>query len=106
MIIAAMRLTFASAPDATSHKSIAHKIKDRISQRFKVSVSEVPSDNPNELNIGISFVGSEERFLRKKCEEIIKHLQDWAAVDLAYDEVEIIHFSDLEIKRDFEKYEP
>lgn len=106
MIIAALKLTFAVGPDASSHKSMAHKIKDRLMSRFKVSVAEIPNDSSSELIIGVSFVGSDEKLLHNKCDEIIRHLHDWPAAELAYDETEIIHFNDLEMKRDFEKYNP
>ena len=106
MIVAALRLTFMVPPDSGSHKSTAQKIKERLWSHFKVAVSEIPQHGPSELIIGVSFVGHQEGAMQNRTQEIIRHLQDWAAVDLTFDESELIYFNDLELERDLAKYDP
>ncbi len=106
MIVAALRLTFMVPPDGGSTKSTAQKIKDRLQQKFKVAVAEVQHTQSGELLIGVAFVGNQKQAVDERVQDIIRHLHDWPAVELTYDETEIIHFDDLEIERDFVKYNP
>jgi uncharacterized protein YlxP (DUF503 family) len=106
MIVAALRFTFNCGPDQSSHRREAQKIKDRLWSHFKVAVAEIPSHSPMEIKIAASFVGSNEKVVQERCAEIIRHLNDWANVELTYDEQEVIHFDDLELERDILKYDP
>lgn len=106
MIVAALRLSFMVGPDGTSHKSLAHKIKDRLWGHFKVASAEVSSNVPTELRIGISFVGQDEAKMQARVQEIVQHFNDWASVELIDDESELIYFDDLELERDIAKYDP
>lgn len=106
MVVAALRLTFMVPPDGASTKSIAQKIKERLWTNFKAATAEVHSPTTAELMIGVSIVGSQEKLVQQRVQEIIKNLQEWPSVELTYDESEIIHFDDLEIERDFVKYDP
>ena len=56
--------------------------------------------------IGAAAVGSEETQVRERAQGIIRFLQNSADMELVNDETEYIHFDDLEMERDFEKYNP
>src|SRR5438552_1288379 len=108
MVIGAKRLSFIVPPDGKSTRSVAHKIKDHLWRKFRISVAELssPSTGTGELMIAVALVGNEEKDVRHRTEEVVRHLRDWSAVELVHDESELIHFEDLEIERDFEKYNP
>ncbi len=106
MIIGAIRLTFVVGTDGSSSRSTSQKLKERIWNRFKFTCIEVPSSAPNELVIGVASLGINETQTRNKIQDLIKHLNEWGQVELVNDEVELIHFEDIEAERNFEKYNP
>jgi len=106
MIIGALRLTFIVPPDGKSTHSVAQKIKDRLWSKFKLSLSEQPTIRGEQLVIGAALVDYDEVKTRTRLEQVIKHLNEWGSVELVNDEIELVHFDDLELERDFEKYDP
>jgi len=105
MIIGALRLTFIVPPDGKSTHSSAQKIKDRLWTKFKLALSELPS-NGTQLVIGGALVGYDEKQTQERMDQVIRHLNEWGAIELVNDETELVHFDDLELERDFEKYDP
>jgi uncharacterized protein YlxP (DUF503 family) len=105
MVVGALRLTFMIPPDGKSNHSAAHKIKDRLWTKFKIALSEIPSGAPSQLVIGGALVDHDENRMQERMDQIIRHLNDWGVVELVNDETDIIHFDDIELERDFEKYE-
>jgi uncharacterized protein YlxP (DUF503 family) len=105
MIIGALRLTFIVPPDGKSTRSSAQKIKDRLWTKFKLALSELPSSG-TQLVIGGAMVGYDENQTRERLDQVITHLNEWRVVELVNDETELVHFDDLELERDFEKYDP
>lgn len=95
-----------TSPDNSSSRGLAQKIKDRLLTKFKASVTEIPTPGSNELVIGVAIVGYDEAKTKERVNQIIRHLQEWSSVELVNDEVEIMQFDDLEMERDFEKYNP
>lgn len=106
MIIAALRLTFAVPPDGKSSHGTAQKIKDKLWARFKIAVAELPSPSAGELVVGAAAVGGEEAGVKERALQIIRFVQDAGDMELVNDEVEYIVFDDIELERDFEKYNP
>ncbi len=92
-------------PDGKSTHSTAQKIKDRLWSKFKLAVSELPGHG-TQLVIGGALVGYDENQTRERLSQVVRHLNEWGTVELVNDETEIIHFDDLELERDFEKYDP
>ena len=108
MVIGALRLTFLVPPDGKSTRSVAHKIKDHLWSKFKVSLAEVPTGTSSggELVIGLALASPEEKLTRQRLDEIVRHLHEWGGAELVHDDSEVIRFDDLEMERDFEKYNP
>jgi len=106
MIIGALRLTFMVPPDGKSTHSAAQKIKDRLWSKFKLALSEQPTLSGPQLVIGAALVGYDEAKTRARLDQVVKHLNEWDSVELINDEIELVHFDDLELERDFEKYDP
>jgi uncharacterized protein YlxP (DUF503 family) len=106
MIIGALRLTFVVPPDGNSAHSVAQKVKDRLWSKFKLALSELPSQGTAQLVIGGALVGHNEHQTRERLDQIVRHLNDWGHVELVNDETELVYFDDLEMERDFEKYDP
>ena len=105
MVLGALRLTFMIPPDGKSTHSAAHKIKDHLWTKFKIALSEIPSGGPNQLVIGAALVDRDENRVKERMDQVIRHLNDWGRVELVNDETEMIRFDDIELERDFEKYE-
>jgi uncharacterized protein YlxP (DUF503 family) len=106
MIIAALRLTFAVPPDGKSTHGTAQKIKDKLWSKFKIAIAELPSPSGAELVMGIAAVGGEEFKVKERAQQIVRWAQESGDMELVNDEVEYIVFDDIEIERDFEKYNP
>ena|ERR1035438_5957802 len=109
MVIAALKLTFAVSSDTSGH-STAKRIKDRLWSAFKVAVAELPSSSHQEVLIGVSAVGNEEAPLRDRMDQLLVNLRDWGSVDLVDQELELLHYEDIELSEDYdknlEKYNP
>lgn len=103
MVVGALRLSFVIA---SSPKSEAQKIKDRIWSKFKASVAELPSSSNNEVCLGVSIVGIDTKTTKERLDKILNHLNDWGAVELVDHDLELIQYNDLALERDFEKYDP
>jgi len=106
MIVGIQRLTFHIPSSENSANALAQRIKDRLWGRFKVSVAQVEEPQADELIIGIAYVGMSKDAVQQKADSIVKHINEWGAVELVHDEKDIVHYEDLEIERDFEKYNP
>src|SRR4051812_37713341 len=106
MIVGALRLTFAVPHGGNSSHAIASRIKDKIWTRFKISVAEMPEVSQHEVIIGVTTVGFNEKNVRERLEKIVDVLKNSGDIELVNDEMEMIHFDDLELERDFEKYNP
>jgi uncharacterized protein YlxP (DUF503 family) len=106
MLVGIQRLTFHIASSENSGKGLSQRIKDRLWSHFKVSVAEVEEPGGTELVLGVAFVGISEDAVQQKADSIVRHLNDWPAVELIHDEKDIVRYEDLEIERDFEKYNP
>ena len=105
MVIVASQLVFAVPPEHST-RALGQKIKDHVWSRFKISVAELPKDNADQLVIGIAVVGGEEASAKHRSEQVISHLRDWGVTELLEADSETIHFEDLELERDFEKFNP
>jgi uncharacterized protein YlxP (DUF503 family) len=106
MVVGALRLTFVVPPVDGSSKGEAQKIKDRLWSKFKVAVAELPVDSSEQVVIGVALVGGDEKTTRERADAIIRHLQEWGSVDLVNDESDFVRFEDIELERDFAKYNP
>jgi uncharacterized protein YlxP (DUF503 family) len=106
MVIGAMRLTFAIPAGGMSTKSLAHHIKDRLWAQFKIALTEIPRSSPTELVIGAALVGGDEPSTEDRMQQIIRFLNESDSVELVDQETEMIHFEEIEMERDFQKYDP
>lgn len=108
MTIGALRLTFAIPSGEDSIRGIAQKAKAALLSKFKASSSELssPGRQQNELLIGAAIVAHDEKQADKILDQIVSYFQEWGHADLAEDEREVIFFNDIELERDFQKYNP
>jgi uncharacterized protein YlxP (DUF503 family) len=108
MVIGAVRLSFVIPPNSQSLRGLSQKARSAVNSRFKAAAAELTSEGKqgSELVIGVSLVSTDEAQTRKRVDEIVNYFQGWGHADLAYHENEIIHFEDIAIERDFEKYDP
>ena len=108
MIIGAIRLSFLVPTDGSSSRGLGQKAQVALTSRFKASAAELTVDKNRDekLTVGASLVSVGEPQMRKRIDQIIKYFEEWGHAELINQEFEIIHFDDIEIERDFEKYNP
>lgn len=108
MIIGALRLSFLVPSDGSSSRGLGQKVKVALQTRFKAAACEIPAKKAehSELTVGATLVSCEERQMKNRLDEIVRYFQDWGHAELVHHDIEVIHFDDIEIERDFEKYDP
>jgi hypothetical protein len=74
--------------------------------RYKAATAEVSDSGGPGIVIGVALVGNNDADLRSRGQKIIHDMQNWADVELINDELDVLHYEDIEMERDFEKYNP
>ena len=99
MIIGALRLTFMVPPDGKSTHSAAQKIKDRLWSKFKLALSGTAHGKRATTCYwrGYRGVMRKDKTRARLEQVVIKHLNEWGSVELVNDEIELVHFDDLEL---------
>jgi uncharacterized protein len=96
LIIAACRFT-ALAPESGSLKAkrkVLRSLKDRIKNRFNVSVAEVGAQNLwQRLELGLVAVGNDEKVLNSKMDKLLNYIESTDLVDIVSAELEFIHLT-------------
>ena len=106
MIVGIQRLTFHIPANENSARALAQRIKARLWRKFKVAIAEVNESTSSELVLGIAHVGISKQTVNTKADSIVRDLNDWGTVELVGDEKDVLVYEDLEMERDFEKYNP
>jgi uncharacterized protein YlxP (DUF503 family) len=98
MLIAAALIELA-VPEAETIKArrrVARSVKDRIRQRFNVSVAEVADqDERHSVVIGCVMVGVDPRHLREGMEKVVRYVES-LGVEVVADDVTVVRIDELE----------
>ncbi len=99
MLIAAAMIELA-LPDADSIKAkrrVAQAVKDRLRQRFNLSVAEVAAhDDRHAVCIGCVMVGVDARHLRTQAEKVIRFVDRLGLAELVGDDVVIARLDEID----------
>jgi len=99
MLIAAALIEL-SVPDAETIKArrrVARSVKDRIRQRFNVSVAEVADqDERHSVVIGCVMVGVDPRHLRDGMEKLVRYVESLGVAEVVADDVTVVRLDEVE----------
>ena len=98
MLIAASLIELALPGTETikERRRVARSIKDRIRQRFNVSVAEVADqDERDSICIGCVMVGVDPRHLREGMEKVVRYVES-LGVEVVADDVTVVRIDELE----------
>lgn len=99
MLIAAALIELA-VPDAETIKArrrVARSVKDRIRQRFNVSVAEVADqDERHSVVIGCVMVGVDPRHLRDGMEKLVRYVESLGVAEVVADDVTVVRIDELD----------
>ncbi|HTO09731.1 MAG TPA: DUF503 domain-containing protein [Myxococcota bacterium] len=99
MLVAAALIELA-VPDAETIKArrrVARSVKDRIRQRFNVSVAEVADqDERHSVVIGCVMVGVNPRHLREGMEKVVRYVESLGLAEVVADDVTVVRLDEVE----------
>jgi hypothetical protein len=99
MLVAAALIEL-SVPDAETIKArrrVARSVKDRIRQRFNVSVAEVADqDERHSVVIGCVMVGVDPRHLREGMEKLVRYVESLGIAEVVADDVTVVRLDEVE----------
>ena len=73
-------------------RRIVRKIKDRLKNKFNISVAEIgDQDMKNNLYLGVAAISSDSRYLDSLMEQVISFVDNMHLADIADHHVELIH---------------
>jgi uncharacterized protein YlxP (DUF503 family) len=99
MLIAAALIELA-LPDADSIKArrrVANSVKDRLRQRFNLSVAEMSDpDDRHSVCIGCVMVGIKSDHLREQLEKVIRYVERLGLAEVVGDDVVIARLDEID----------
>jgi uncharacterized protein YlxP (DUF503 family) len=85
-----LRLLLREARTLKDKRQVVSSVKDRIRQRFNVSVAEVEAlDNRQLAVLGVAMVGNETRHVRGTLEQIVEALRRHPVAELLDHEIDV-----------------
>jgi len=99
MLIAAalIELTLPEAESIKARRRVARSVKDRIRQRFNVSVAEVADqDERHSACIGCVMVGVDPRHLREAMEKIVRYVESLGVAEVVSDDITVLRLDEIE----------
>ena len=105
MLIAAalIELDLPESETIKDRRSVARSIKDRVRQRFNVSVAEVADqDDRHSVCIGCVMVGIDPRHLREGMEKVIHYVESLGLGEVVSDDVTVVRLDEVDEVEDSE----
>ena len=105
MLIAASLIELALPGTETikERRRVARSIKDRIRQRFNVSVAEVADqDERDSICIGCVMVGIDPRHLREGMDKVIRFVESLGLAEVVGDDVVVVRLDEVDELEDDE----
>ena len=99
MLIAACLIQLAvPAPNSIkARRRVANAVKERIRQRFHLSVAEVgDSDERQEAVIGCVELGNDPRVMRERMERVIRYVEALGIAEVTGDDITVVRLEELE----------
>ncbi|MFI5314415.1 MAG: DUF503 domain-containing protein [Myxococcota bacterium] len=99
MLIAAalIELALPEAETIKARRRVARSVKDRVRQRFNVSVAEVADqDERRSVVIGCVMVGVDPRHLRDGMEKVVRYVESLGVAEVVGDDVTVLRLDEVE----------
>jgi len=85
-----VRLLLRESRSLKDKRQVVHSIKDRLRNRFNISVAEVEAQDHRQLAIlGMAMVSNEARHIRTVFDEIVRALRSHPVAELIDHQVEV-----------------
>ncbi len=105
MLVAAalIELDLPESETIKDRRRVARSIKDRVRQRFNVSVAEVADqDERHSVCIGCVMVGIDPRHLREGMEKVIHYVESLGLGEVVSDDVTVVRLDEVDEVEDEE----
>ena len=105
MLISAalIELSLPETETIKERRRVARSIKDRVRQRFNVSVAEVADqDDRHSVCIGCVMVGVDPRHLREGMDKVIRYVESLGLAEVVADDVVVVRLDEVEELEDDE----
>lgn len=99
MLISAalIELSLPETETIKDRRRVARSIKDRVKQRFNVSVAEIADqDERDSICIGCVMVGIDPRHLREGMEKVIRFVESLGLAEVVADDVVVVRLDEVE----------
>jgi uncharacterized protein YlxP (DUF503 family) len=94
---ALIELALSEAETIKARRRVARAVKDRIRQRYNVSVAEVADqDERHSVVIGCVMVGVDPRHLREGLEKVIRYVESLALAEVVADDITVVRLDELD----------
>jgi uncharacterized protein len=94
---ALIELSLPETETIKDRRRVARSIKDRIRQRFNVSVAEVADqDERHSVCIGCVMVGIDPRHLREGMEKVVRYVESLGLAEVVSDDVTVLRLDEIE----------
>jgi uncharacterized protein YlxP (DUF503 family) len=106
MLISAalIELSLPETETIKERRRVARSIKDRVRQRFNVSVAEVADqDERDSICIGCVMVGVDPRHLREGMDKVIRYVESLGLAEVVADDVVVVRLDEVEELEDEEE---
>ena len=98
---ALIELSLPETETIKDRRRVARSIKDRIRQRFNVSVAEVADqDERHSVCIGCVMVGIDPRHLREGMEKVVRYVESLGLAEVVADDVTVLRLDEIEEQDD------
>jgi uncharacterized protein YlxP (DUF503 family) len=105
MLISAalIELSLPETETIKDRRRVARSIKDRVRQRFNVSVAEVADqDERDSICIGCVMVGVDPRHLREGMDKVIRYVESLGLAEVVADDVVVVRLDEVEELDEYE----
>ena len=84
-----VRIILREAFSLKEKRSVVKGIKDRVQQRFNVSIAEIDAQDARQrAELGVATVGNDKRHLEGLLNQVLRHVRGAPGVEVASHEVE------------------
>ena len=89
-----VELDIGGAHSLKEKRTVLNRVKDRVRQKFNVSIAEIEAhDVWNLAHLGVAVVSNEQRFANQVLSKVIDHIDTIRDCSLADYSIEFIHAS-------------
>ena len=105
---ALMELALPKVDSIKARRRVAHAVKDRLRQRFNLSVAEVGDPNDRRgICVGCVAVGVDPRHLQKRLEQAVRFVEGLGLAELVGEDILVARLDELEeVESDLLEDEP